>query len=619
MRYSNLVDSTLRSGLRLPRRSREAGSTMIMFTMLLAFLLIPMVGLGIDATMLYTVKAKLQLAVDGAALAAAQSLNAGLTLSAQTSAATLAADEFIRANIVTATSAGSGGGYWAAYNLNDSNCTGSTATTAGTPTGTGTQITYANSGNCVVIYQDDTNKQRTVSLSASVNVPLIFMRILGFSSGTVTSFATAARRDVVMVLVIDRSGSMGAELGAVQAGAEYFVNQFASGRDKLGLVLMSGSSYVAYPPADWGKNPPTGATGPDSNFKGTTETPNMLTTIANIQSGSNTGTADALMLAWKELQAANEPGALNIIVLWTDGAPNGITADFNNSSTSSLVAGSGCQNTNDGTNGQYPNSSSTSILGWMAQWGGYSYNTSNGNGIRERIQTSTSGMTITSWAGLCNPGTDVGSGSCGGNEILLSNTSGAAKGCNWGTGSSISNVTNIPSVDYYGNSTQGSSVAPYTQSDYKQSNIWTSSGANCNQGSGSSVGGVPLTLSGTVAHTTSGTAIAASADPCQIGLASWNAADMAAKQIHGDTTLTPIIYTMGYAGSVSGNGGIDTVLLMRLANCKPGIPCGPGGANAVNTVYNSAIPSGMYLQIQTVDDVTPAFQALLSEILRLSI
>ena len=589
-----------------------------MFTMLLAFILIPMVGLGIDATMLYSVRSKLQSAVDGAALAAAQSLNAGLTLAAQTSAATLAADEFIRANIITGASAGSGG-YWGAFNLNDSNCSGSTATTAGTPTGTGAQITYATSGNCVVIYQDDTNKQRTVSISASVNVPLIFMRILGFSSGTVTSTATAARRDVVMVLVIDRSGSMGAELGAVQAGAEYFVNQFASGRDKLGLVLMSGSSYVAYPPADWGTNPPTGATGPDSNFKGTTETPNMLTTIANIKSGSNTGTAESLMLAWKELQAANEPGALNIIVLWTDGAPNGITADFNNSSTSSLVAGSGCTHTNDGTNGQYPNSSATSILGWMAQWGGYAYNTSNGNGIRERIQTSTSGMTITTWAGLCNPGTDAGSGSCGGNEILLSNTSGAANGCAWGTGSSISTVTNIPSVDYYGNSTQGSTVAPYTQSDYKQSNLWTSSGSNCNQGSGSSVGGVPLTLSGTVAHTTSGAAIAASADPCQIGLASWNAADMAANQVHGDTTLTPIIYTMGYAGSVSGNGGIDTVLLMRLANCKPGVPCGPGGANAVNTVYKSTIPSGMYLQVQTVDDVTPAFQALLSEILRLSI
>ena len=138
-----------------------------------------------------------------------------------------------------------------------------------------------------------------------------------------------------MVLVIDRSGSMGAELAAVQAGATYFVNQFAAGRDKLGLVLISGSAFVAYPPADLGKTPttpPTTAIGPDVNFNGTSETPNMITTIANMKSGSNTGTAEGLMLAYHELQAANEPGALNIIVLWTDGAPNGITADFNNSS-----------------------------------------------------------------------------------------------------------------------------------------------------------------------------------------------------------------------------------------------------------------------------------------------
>ena len=43
------------------------------------------------------------------------------------------------------------------------------------------------------------------------------------------------------------------------------------------------------------------------------------------------------MLACKELQAVNETGALNIIVLWTDGDPNGISADFNNSTTGSLI------------------------------------------------------------------------------------------------------------------------------------------------------------------------------------------------------------------------------------------------------------------------------------------
>jgi len=545
MRYSNPSGA--------PRRTRQGGSVVIMFTMVMAFLLIPVVGLGIDGTLMYSVKAKLQAAVDGAALAAAESLSAGLTVAAQESAAALTADEFIRANIATGTTAGSGG-YWGSYNLNDSNCTGSTSTTAGTPTGTGSRITYASSGTCIVIYQDDTNKQRTVSLAASVNVPLIFMRILGFSAGTVTATGTAARRDVVMVLVIDRSGSM-TELAAVQAGATYFINQFAAGRDKLGLVLISGSAFVAYPPADWDTNPPTGATGPDVNFKGTTETPNMLTTITNMVSGSNTGTAEGLMLAWKELQAANEPGALNIIILWTDGAPNGITADFNNSSTSSLKAGSGCTHTNDGTDGVYPHATAAnSMLGWFAQWGSYLYSSNATNGIRVRTQTYTSGMSVTNWAELLPPGTS------GGNEITLSTASGPAAGCNFGTGTSVASTINIPSVDYYGNSTQGSGVAPYTQSDYKQSMIWTTPSANCELGAGGT-GGVPLTLTGTLSG-----GLPASGNACQVGLASWNVTDMAARQIHGDTTLTPVIYTMGFAGAVAGAGGVDAVLLERLAN-----------------------------------------------------
>jgi hypothetical protein len=248
------------------------------------------------------------------------------------------------------------------------------------------------------------------------------------------------------------------------------------------------------------------------------------------------------------------------------------------------------------------------MLGWMAQEGSYVYNSNKTNGIRERSQTSTSGMSVTSWAELASPGTS-GANSY---EILLSNTSGAGSGCIWEDGTTVTSVVNIPSVDYYGNSTQGSSVAPYTQSDYKQSNIWNTTTANCQKGAGGT-GGVPLTLTGTLSG-----GLPASGNACQVGLASWNAADMAARQIHGDTTLSPVIYTMGYAGSVSGSGGVDTVLLERMANCAPGMPCGPGGANATNTVYNSSISSGMYLQIQTVDDVTPAFETLLSEILRLS-
>lgn len=647
LRYSSPPDTGRRTATH-PRRRRQAGGVLMMFTFMLPLLLVPVVGLGIDATMLYSVKLKMQAAVDGAALASAQSLNAGLTISAQASAAALAADQFIRANIVTGATAGSGG-YWGAYGFNDSSCTTDSNGDL-VPTGTGTAISYTNSGNCITVTQDNTNKLRTVAVVAAVKVPLLFMRILGFANGTVASRGTASRRDVVMVIVIDRSGSMGTELPAVQAGAEYFVNQFSAGRDKLGLVLMAGSSIVAYPPADWGKYPPTGAVGPDVNFKGSTETPNMVTSLQNmVSSGGNTGMAEAMMMAYYELQAANEPGALNIIVLWTDGEPNGITADFNNSVNGVIPKTSACVNYGTpgagnyvvgvSATGLYPNVAAKSIIGWIAQWGGYANGSNQVMGIFTRAQ-NTSGPAagifanqnnVTDWVESTG-NTNSNNNSTHNNESLLDNTAataGPANGCSYLTAKPLSNPNNvatgatpvingIPSHDWYGNSTTGSThVNPgagsgsYTQSDYKQSAIWNSSD-DCNLGGGGT-GGVPLTLTGTLAG-----GIKAASNACQLGLASWNAADMAALQIHEDTNLTPIIYTMGYAGTVSGSGGVDAVLLERLANCVPGQPCSPGGPSATNTVYNSTIPTGMYIQIQTVDDVTPAFQMLLSQILRLS-
>jgi Flp pilus assembly protein TadG len=522
---------------------------MVMFTLMLPFVLVPMVGLAIDATMLFSVKAKLQAAVDGGALAAAQSLNSGLTFTTQKATAEKTADEFIRANIVVAGPGQSG--YWGAYNLNDSNCNGSP---------------------CIVAAEDNTNKRRTVSVAATVQVPLLFMRILGFSSGTVTSRGMSARRDVVMVLVLDRSSSMTPALQALKDGATYFVNQFQPSRDRLGLVAFGGSAIVAYPPLDWNNAAPTG---PDTAFKNTPDTaasPNMLTSISNIAIGSNTGTAEALMLGYKELKAANQPGALNVIVLWTDGQPNGITANFNNAATGVIKAASGCANKTTG-GAAYNSSNANSMIGWMAQWGGFvAGGSANGRGIYGLAQTDNVTQTsVTNW--LKN-----------GTEPVLASP--RSQGCAYATNqANIPNdLTQIPTTDFYGNSTLGSSAAPYTLTDYQQSEIW---GNECNNGSRTAL---DLTKTG---------------DACQVGLASWNAADMAGKQIRADTTLSPLIYTMGYKG----NGGDDPALMRRLANAN--VPS--------NTVYDSTKPQGLYLPIANVNDITPAFQSLLAEILRLSL
>jgi Flp pilus assembly protein TadG len=601
---------------------------MIMFTMLLPFILVPLVGLAIDATMLYSVKVKLQAAVDGGALAAAQALSAGQNDTAEKSAAYFAADQFIRGNIQTGATAGAGG-YWGSFNFNDTNCAVDSNGNE-TPTGSGLSggMTYSNALNTTRFsVSGPVNHVRTVAVVASVQVPLLFMRILGFSTGTVTSRGSASRRDVVMVMVIDRSGSEAAETDALKSGAEYFVNQFSEGHDQLGLVLMNGSSIVAYPSGDWGLNPPTtlggggGATGPDGNFKSTTLSPNMLTQIANFANNNgNTGMAEALMLAYYELLAANQTGALNAIVLWTDGQPNGISADFNNTLNNAVKAN--CKYWSGGTNsglsatGAYPEATSNSLVGWFAQWGGYAASGSgNGDGIFVRSQTDTN-ISLSNWVAL--------SGGASGNKPLLPNSAGATN-CSFASNQNsgdVQNDINIPAQDYYGNSTLGSSTSPYTLTDYTQSYIWTSSqttaGSNCNVTSNVSKNGQnganQLQLTGNLPD-----GDIASGNACQVGLASWNAADMAGKKIHADTNITPRIYTMGYAGNVTGSGGVDTTLMQRLANVNTNnMAVNPLTNKVYNTVYNSAVPSAMYIQIQQTADVAPAFNQLLAQIVRLS-
>jgi Flp pilus assembly protein TadG len=233
MRYSDRlhIGTARTSGSRI--RSREAGGVLILFTLLMPFVLVPLVGLAIDATLMYSVKAKLQSAVDGGAIAAAQSLKSGINFTAQRATAEKTADQFIKANFVVDGAITGYHGYWGANNLNDTHCD-----VNGTPVAGGASA-------CIVAAEDNLNKRRTVTVSASVTVPLLFMRILGFSSGTVTAKGTAARRDVVMVLVLDRSSSMTLAIQGLRDGATYFVNQFQAGRDRLGLVVFGGSAIVA--------------------------------------------------------------------------------------------------------------------------------------------------------------------------------------------------------------------------------------------------------------------------------------------------------------------------------------------------------------------------------------
>jgi Mg-chelatase subunit ChlD len=276
---------TIGSEIRNSNPRRGIGLVTVGVAMLV---LVPMIGLGVDGSSLYIVRARLSQAVDAAVLAGAQSLNVGENISSQTASATAFATKYFYANFPT--------GLWGTSSPSVS----------------------------VSVTQNDATHLRQVAMTASVTAPLYFMKILNFSSSTVQISATASRRDINVMLVLDRSGSM-VDAGAIpslQSAATEFVNQFASGRDKVGLEVMGGGTYMAYSPS--------------VNFE--TDSPNVPTLIGELVGGGATNTSQALWLAYQQLVNLNEPGALNVIVLFTDGRPTAFTGSFPISSKSSCTS-----------------------------------------------------------------------------------------------------------------------------------------------------------------------------------------------------------------------------------------------------------------------------------------
>ncbi len=241
--------------------------------------IVPVVGLAIDASLLYAIKGKLSSAVDSGALAGARSLSRGVDLGSQRDSAAATAGKFFTANFPD-----------------------------------GYLLTKNRTWGTVV---DETQlKVRTVRLSASVQAPLFFLRMLGLGSSTIIAVGTAARRDVNIVLVIDRSGSLGPtgtnSCDALKEAAKSFVGYFANGRDRVGLVSYAITYRVDFAP----------------DFDFLSASPNINTKIDNINCFSGTNTSQALTKGWEQVKTFNEPGALNAVVFFTDGQPNTITADW---------------------------------------------------------------------------------------------------------------------------------------------------------------------------------------------------------------------------------------------------------------------------------------------------
>jgi hypothetical protein len=259
---------------------------------MMVFIILPIVGLAIDAGIMYMIKGKLQTAVDGAALGAARSLAANVPLANQESNAGAAGIANFHANFPS--------GWMGVTPVND-------------PT---------------VNWSQSTTYTAVVQITGTVSAPTWFMRALGFNSVTVSASGTATRRNLNVILVLDRSQSISDEnnCNTLIADAQSFVNSsFVEGRDQVGMVTF-GTSYNY----DFQLN---------STFKST-----LTTDLSNLSCEGFTNAAAGFNTGFNALKnnTTNNQFALNVIVFFTDGEPNtmtfGVNPSTNAASTSSTYS-----------------------------------------------------------------------------------------------------------------------------------------------------------------------------------------------------------------------------------------------------------------------------------------
>ena len=518
--------------------------------------MVPVVGLAIDASLLYVVKAKLSAAADAAALAAARSLNVGLTIGEQEDSARSRAEAFFAANFPE--------GYF---------------------------NTHSNSVSVVVA--ETAYRTRTVTVSVATTTPLYFMRVLRYDTATVRAEGKASRRDVNLILVLDISSSMNSgstptPCAMMRTAARNFVSQFANGRDRLALITFSTSYKVAFSPS--------------MNFKNSS--PTLDSILAGITCTGNTGSAQAITKAYQILSTGihdpditvngiDEPGALNLIVFFTDGRPNGILASFPVKTASDTRHGP--RRKTDGTWSGNTTDLYSTLPSTCLDAEGDSYDRDAGSPVAQYVApgwnpnwtpANKTGI-ITQWSGFADHGTTAGlfNYKSGGTGTISDRA-----GCLFSTNDRVrADVAYIPNQDIYGNRTD---CCYYTAAE-------------------THITGRALTYADPIQLFDSGPyrGFIRPDHPFDLGKASANATDNAAQRAISDTRLDPVIYSIGLGDINPANrDGLDPVLLKRAANVQ----------DPQNSRYDPNCQSGLYVYAPNSTELNAAFAQVASEILRLA-
>ncbi len=596
------------------RNRNEKGITLIMGTVSM-LLIIPMVGMAIDVGFLYAVKSKMQAAVDGAALAAARSLSDGATASAQQASAQAQGVTWFYANFPS-TYLGV-----ASVNMTTSNVTYSTA-----------------------------NNIQTIAISASAVVNTFFMRWLGINSSTVNANGTASRRDLVIMMVLDRSWSIEYEgaCSTMISAAKAFTGQFAEGRDYIGMVSFAADVLVEHAPTQSFQSTLgySNATGSGAGL------------IDQINCNGNTNTAQAISVAYNELWKVNLPLAMNVLFIETDGFPNTLTLNFwdstNAVSALSTASGSTCKDLNGKTKAQGGFATANTIVNGanVLQWtpkvslGASSYLASS--------LTYTTGGTVYTPQGIVGA---VGSSdpADGAEEFIFMqqpwygsmlpagnfastwavNLANQASGCAWGA-SSVGPSTFPAAVNSPTSAPPDFNWWPPTD---VYGNYLNPSNSKCTGGTGTGTcayvpvynytDGIHVSANpgSTPSNCTAGTA-----SYCNFHNAAENAADNAAYNAragvafpspNSSSTLQATVYVVGLGYGSAGAPSPDPILMQRIANDPNGdqinsTPLYAACSTESTCVTYSAQPQGEFIYSSNPADWGAAFLQIASQILRLS-
>lgn len=242
-------------------------------------LLLSVVGLAIDAGLAYMVKARLNAAVDSAALAGARAVTIGNNQTEQTASAQANAADFFAANIPSS------------YLLSKPNLLSTTVTfSAGTA---------------------------TIDVRAEAPMPVSIMQIVGFTSLKPTAYAQTIRKDLDMAVVVDTSGSLAASGAGVRSAATTFLNAFNVTQDRVALVHFASGAEVDNPIA--------------TTARGFNRT-SMLANVASFNFAGGTSSVEGMWNARNQLNLipAINRSSQRVIVFFSDGVPSsfGTTLNF---------------------------------------------------------------------------------------------------------------------------------------------------------------------------------------------------------------------------------------------------------------------------------------------------